>query len=319
MANAFTSTASTSLGGTAGGAGLVQTAYDLLFEKSLRAATLLSNLADRHPTNQTHPGSVVVLQNYVDLAVTTGNLTETVDPDSVSLATPTSVTITLVEKGMSTQRTRALNLFALKDVDPDIADIIAQNAIDSIEYQAMEALRIGTNVLYAGATATSTATVTAAATIASANIRKAVAIMEDSKAMYREGDYFWGAINPRAAHDLRVESGALGWLLPNVYGSDQSNLWNGSLGTYEGVRWVKSPRAYSALDGAASARNYRTFIAGKQAFASAFALAPHIEIGNVIDKLNRFRPIGWYSVGGYTIYRQECLYRIESGSSIAAA
>ena len=55
MANAFTSTASASLGGTAGGAGLVQTAYDLLFEKALRAATLLSNLADRHPTNQTNP------------------------------------------------------------------------------------------------------------------------------------------------------------------------------------------------------------------------------------------------------------------------
>ncbi len=52
MANAFTSTASASLGGTAGGAGLVQTAYDLLFEKALRAATLLSNLADRHPRTQ---------------------------------------------------------------------------------------------------------------------------------------------------------------------------------------------------------------------------------------------------------------------------
>ena len=315
----FTSTASGSLGGTAGSAGLVQKAWDLLFEKELRAATLLSNLADRHPTNQTNPGSVVVLQNYVDLDVVTGNLSETVDPDSVSLATPTSTTITLVERGSSTQVTRALDLFSLKGLDPDIANIIAQNAIDSIEYQAMEALRVGTNVIYSGATATSTATVTAAAIITSADIREAVAIMEDNKALYREGDYFWGAINPRVAHDLRIESGALGWMIPNAYGADQNRIWNGSLGVYEGVRWVKSPRAYSALDGGSSARNYRTFIAGRQAFASAFAVEPGIVLGPIVDRLKRFRPIGWYAVGGYAIYRQDCLYRIESGSSIAAA
>lgn len=318
MAVAYTSTASTSLGGTAGGAGLVQKAYDLLFEKQLRAATLLSALADKHPTNQTNPGSVVVLQTLVDLAAADTPLSELVDPDSVSLATPVTATITLQEYGLSTQKTRALDLFSLKNLDPDIVNIITQNSIDSIESVAMTALRAGTNVLYAGATATSTATVTAAATFTSANVRKVVATMEDLKAMYREGDYFWGGISPRVAHDLRTESGALGWLIPNAYGEDQSNIWNGSLGLYEGVRWVKSPRVYSALDGAASARVYRTFIAGRQAFASAFAVDPHIVLGNVVDRLMRFRPIGWHAVGGYTIFRQDCLYRIESGSSIAA-
>jgi len=52
--------------------------------------------------------------------------------------------------------------------------------------------------------------------------------------------------------------------------------------------------------------------------AEAVAEEPHIVIGNVTDKLMRFRPMGWYGVLGFSIYRDEALYRIETGSSIAA-
>lgn len=61
---------------------------------------------------------------------------------------------------------------------------------------------------------------------------------------------------------------------------------------------------------------YRTFIAGQQALAEAVAEEPHVVIGPVTDKLNRFRPIGWYGVLGFSVYRDEALYRIESASSI---
>ncbi len=56
----------------------------------------------------------------------------------------------------------------------------------------------------------------------------------------------------------------------------------------------------------------------KMADAEAVAEEPHIVIGNVTDKLMRFRPMGWYGVLGFARYREEALYRIESGSSIAA-
>ena len=65
-------------------------------------------------------------------------------------------------------------------------------------------------------------------------------------------------------------------------------------------------------------RVYRTILAGKQAFAEAVASEPHVVIGPVTDRLMRFRPIGWYGVLGFAIYRNEALYRIESGSSIGA-
>jgi hypothetical protein len=65
-------------------------------------------------------------------------------------------------------------------------------------------------------------------------------------------------------------------------------------------------------------RVFDTIVAGKQAMAQAVAEEPHVVIGNVTDKLMRFRPMGWYGVLGFAIYRDEALYRIESGSSIAA-
>jgi N4-gp56 family major capsid protein len=63
---------------------------------------------------------------------------------------------------------------------------------------------------------------------------------------------------------------------------------------------------------------YRTILAGKQALAEAVAQEPNVVIGPVTDRLMRFRPIGWYGVLGFSLYRQAALYRIESSSSISA-
>jgi len=285
MANSYVSTDSASLGGSAGGAGLVQKAYDRLLEFALRSEPLIRSVADKRPARQAIPGSTVVLQRYVDLSAATTALTETTDPDAVAMSA--------------------------------IANIIAFNLADSIDAVAMTTLRGGSNVIYAGATATSTATITAAATISSANIRKAVAKLRANKANGRKGSLYWAGIHPEVSHDLRAETGSAGWLLPNQYGSAQDRIWAGEIGTYEGAYFVESPRLYNATDGASSARNYRTIICGQQALAEAVAEEPHVVIGPVVDKLMRHRPMGWYGVLGFARYREEALYRIESGSSIA--
>jgi N4-gp56 family major capsid protein len=114
-----------------------------------------------------------------------------------------------------------------------------------------------------------------------------------------------------------LESSAAGWVVPNAYGISQDRIWAGEVGRYKGAYFVESPRLYVATDGAASAKVYRTILCGQQALAEAVAEEPHTVIGPVTDKLNRFRPIGWYGVLGFARFREEALYRIESGSSIA--
>lgn len=64
------------------------------------------------------------------------------------------------------------------------------------------------------------------------------------------------------------------------------------------------------------ARVYNTYIMGQQALAEAVWKEPGIEFGNVVDKLNRFRPVGWHGIINWAVYRQAALYRVETASSI---
>ena len=317
MANAYTDTSGSSLG-----TNLVQAAYDRYVEFALRSVPLVRDVADKKPVQQAMPGSSVVFQLYSDLAKATTALSETTDPDAVALGNTTSVSVTLGEYGNSAIATRKLELFSLSDVDPAIANIIAFNMADSLDDIALTELRGGSNVIYSsnasGAVPTGTAGVTAANTIKSADVRKAIAKLRAGKAVPRQGEFYWVGIHPEVSHDLRAETGAGGWREAHVYNeSGAGNLWPGTIGTYEGAMFVESPRMYAATDGASSAKVYRTILAGQQALAEAVAEEPHVIVGPVVDKLMRFRPIGWYGVLGFKRYREAALYRIESGSSIA--
>jgi N4-gp56 family major capsid protein len=264
------------------------------------------------------PGSSVVFSLYQDLAAATSTLTETVDPDAVALSDVNTVTVTLNEYGNTVLNTRKLGEFAFSDVDPAIANIVAYNMADSIDKIVVSTLITGTNVIYGGSAA-ATSAVTAADVIAGEDIRKAVAKLRAANAVPREGMLYAAYMHPEVAHDLRSETGSLSfedirkYTDPNV-----GNILNATTGVYGGAYVVETPRAYTANDGDSSAKVYRTVIAGQQALAEATAVEPGVVIGPVVDKLMRFRPVGWYSLQGWSVYRDASLYRIETGSSIAA-
>jgi N4-gp56 family major capsid protein len=310
MSNAYTST--TAL------AGLVKAAYDRYVEFALRSQPLFRNLADKRPVQQAMPGSSVVFSLYQDLTAATSTLSETVDPNAVALSDVSTVTVTLNEYGNTVLNTRKLGEFAFSDVDPAIANIVAYNMADSIDRLVVSTLITGTNVIYAGTGNTATSGITATDVIEGEYIRKAVAKMRSANAVPREGMLYAAYMHPEVAHDLRAETGSLSfedirkYTDPNV-----GNILNATTGVYGGAYVVETPRAYTANDGTTSAKVYRTIIAGQQALAEATAVEPGIVIGPVVDKLMRFRPVGWYSLQGWSIYRNDALYRIESGSSIA--
>ena len=282
MANAYTTTGSNSLGGTVGGAGLVQKAYDRLVEFALRAQPLIRSVADKTPARQSIPGSSVVLQRYVDLTKKTATLTETVDPDAVALATPTYTTITLAEYGNAVLVTRALELFSLADVDPAIANIIAFNMADSIDEVAQTVLRAGDNVLRGG-TATSTATLASSDVFTSALARKATAKLRANKAIPRKGSLYWAGIHPEVSHDLRAETGVGSWRQPHEYQSNDA-IWAGEIGTYEGAFYVESPRLYNDKVGANRTTSGTTTTAAAASGATTLALASTsgINVGDAI-------------------------------------
>lgn len=321
MANAYTDSSALS--------GLVKTAYDRYVEFALRSQPLFRNLADKRPVQQAMPGSSVVFSLYQDIAAQTSTLTETTDPDAVALSNVNTVTVTLAEYGNTVLQTRKLGEFAFSDVDPAVANIIAYNMADSIDKVVVNKLITGDNVLYAtggSSTPTSTATVDAEDIICAADIRKVVAKMRAANAVPKDGTLFHAYAHPEVTHDLRAETGTAGAFEDVRKYTDNTNILAGVVGVMHGAAFIETPRAYTANDGAdldgagagtAQAKVYRTIIAGQQALAEATAVEPGIVIGPVVDKLMRFRPLGWYSLQGWSLYRQAALWRIESSSSIA--
>lgn len=231
-------------------AGLVKTAYDRYVEFALRSQPLVRSVADKRPAQQAMPGSSVVFSLYNDLAAATSALSEATDPDAVALSDVSTTSVTLAEYGNASLVTRKLQLFSLSDVDPAVADIIAYNMADSLDKIAMESLRQGTNVLYGGSV-TSTATVSSTDTLTSAKIRRAVAKLRSNKAVPRQGSLYWCGIHPEVSHDLRAETGSVGWRdIHAQTDSAQGNLWAGTIGTYEGAFFVETPRMYEKAEGA---------------------------------------------------------------------
>jgi N4-gp56 family major capsid protein len=319
MANAYTDI----LSGTSLGKFLVQTAYDRFVEFALRSQPSYRSVVDKRPVNQTAPGSSVVFNLYADMADAITPLAETTDPDAVAMPATTTVTVTLAEYGNAALVTRKLRLFSLSDVDPGIADIIAFNMLSSLDTVVLNVARVGTQVIRNNAgvqiiNGGTTGAVASTDVIKSDNVRAATTLLRNKSVLPRADTLYVGYMNPDVAYDLKRESGSTpaNWRTPHEF-SSAGNIWGGVIGEYEGVMWIETPRTYYAADGASSARVHRTLVFGKQAVAEAVAEEPSVRIGPVVDKLMRFRPIGWYGVLGWSIYRQEAIVRIESAASIA--
>ena len=323
MPNLYTSAAlPAGQAGTVVGANLVTQAYDRLVEFALRSVPSFRAVADKKPVSQTHAGSSVLFQIYSDLAVATTALTETTDPDAVAVPATTTVAVTLNEYGNSIISTRKLDLFSLADVEPALANIVAFNMNDSLDIVVRGVLATGTNVIREIAGAISTAAVTgvsATDTIKAKDIRYVVAKMRAANVVPRRGNLFASYIHPEVSHDLRAETGTAAWRQPAEY-VNPAGIYAGEIGTFEGVAFIESPRLPNSQAGAGAGttqtRVYDTFIMGQQALAEAVAEEPHTVIGPVTDKLMRLRPIGWYGVLGWNLYRPEALWRVQTASAV---
>lgn len=313
MANTYTGTAA--IANQSAMTNLIQTAYDKYVEMALRSMPLVRDIADKTPTNVTSPGVTIQLALYAsELADATTPLTENVDPDSVSLPTPGTVSLTLNEYGNVALLTRKLGLTSLTDVDPIAADLIAWNMASTIDSLVMTQIVGGTNVVRAGNRA-STNLITGTDTLTAANIRRAVAKLRAGNAQPRQGSLYAAYIHPEVSHDVRAEATGGGFQDLHKYDASE-NFWPGFIGTFEGAYFIESPRMTQATDGATSTRVFRSLVVGKQFLAQAVAEEPHVVVGPITDKLQRHRPLGWYGVLGFARYREAAGYRLESTSSI---
>jgi N4-gp56 family major capsid protein len=253
--------------------------------------------------------------------VATTALVESVDVDAVAIS-DSQPSVTLVEYGNAVITSAKLRGTSFLSVDTDAANIVGFNAGVSLDTLARTPLGAGTNVAYSGQ-ATARDEVIPTDTLTAANVRRSLAELRGDNVQTWMDGYYRAFIHPDVSYDLRAETGAAAWRDPHTY-SQPGEIWTGTIGAFEGFNFIEAPRANVIADAGSSTTLtdvYQTLFLGKQALAKAFSSAvsaelPQVVRGDVVDKLKRFVPIGWYWLGGYGRFREASLRRYESSSSI---
>lgn len=320
MANAF----------FAGGSGtswdrLVEAAFNREAEFALRDNPVWMQVVDTKPNRQAMPGDSVTFTIHQDLGQL-GNsavLTETVDPDAVAPLQPNRVTVNLTEYGRATLSTNVLETLNFTSADAERAVIVGRDMVDYIDQTIRGVVDAGTNTLVAAAT-DGTPTQGAVGTLAAGSnagrtlFAAGVSQIRSKKVDPVFGENYLTVAHPHVLHDLMAQTSVNSWVGPHTYGGDTGPVYNGSVGSFMGQEFLSTTRVKIATDGAASAKAYRSYTLGKQAVAEAVAVDPHIVIGPVVDKLNRFRPLGWYGLLGYALFRPEASLQLYSTSTLGA-
>ena len=295
-------------------------AFEQMAYFALRSNPLYEMIADVRSTAQTHNGASVTFDIYNNMTAATTALTEATDVTPVALG-DTTVTVSLSEYGNAVETTAKLRGTSFLNVDADAANVIGYNMVDSLDQVVAAVAAGGTNdILPTGRAAT--VNIVAGDTITAEQTRTAAAKLRDKSAPGFENGNYVGMIHPNVAFDLRSQTAVTDVIAYQIRQDGQA-VRNGSIGTWGGVEFIENPRAHIQTGAGAGAIDvYDTVIAGRQALAKAFSRAPgfgeqpQIVYGPTTDYLRRFVSVGWYHLCGYGRFREDCLQRVESSSSL---
>jgi len=319
MVDAFTSIA------TAGGysTNTVQPAYDLLFRWALNVLPQYRSFVDTRPEQVPMTGSSQTLQlnqyfSEAAIAAAKTPLLEEVDVAAIKVPATIPVVLTPLEYGSATVRTLKLANRTMVAIDPVIARVVADHCRKTVDALIQDKLANGTNTQFSGA-ATSIVTTTDTTVLSADAVRQSVLKLRTAQSIPWFGDLYAVGCHPSVVYELRKETGSGGWRVPNEYGASQENIWNGEIGAFEGARFVENARTRVAADGAAGDFVARSYFFGREALAESIVTEPGVVIGPVIDRLNRFKPIGWYGDFDFEVFRNESLVVNYSGSATLLA
>lgn len=316
MADAFTTTTTLTL--------LIEKALNREADWALREFPTFRQMVDKNTGTLTNPGQPAKLVINNDLSLATTPLTENVDPDAVALPAPTVITISPNEYGNATLRTLKLQELTFTNVVPDIAMQVGRNMIDSVDKLYQNVFDTGANILsrQGGAYTTTFAVNSVVATdvLNADGAARAVALLRTRLAQPRADGMFAAIVHPNVAYDLKRESGTNAttvntWFYAHANGGDLSPIYRGEIGTFVGIRWVENAKC-TKVTNTVPTSVYNTYVMGQEPVVQHVVIEPRIVVGNVLDKLRRFYPVGWYAFLNSALYRTESLQLVKSASTL---
>lgn len=196
-------------------------------------------------------GETIKFRRYGNLNAATTALTEGVTPTGSQLSI-TDVTATPLQYGDFVTLTDKLQFTTLDPLLVETAEILGDQAGDTLDQLARDVILAGTTVQYAS-TASGRTQITATMVMSAAEAREAVMTLEIAKAKVimdmidptdafnsvPVGKAYVGIIHPKTHRDLKNDSA---WI-PVVKYSSKTNVMDDEVGAIDNVRFVNTPNA----------------------------------------------------------------------------
>lgn len=245
-----------------------------------------------------HKGATTSFRRLNSLAVSTTALTEGVTPDGVNLDI-TKINTTVQEYGNWTKISEFINMTGLDPLMTEVAQLMGENAGESLETIVRDVTLGGTNVQYANNVASRAAVAGKITALDILRIRRTLKRNKVKKIKLPNGKSgYLGFIHTDVATDLMQTPE---WQDANKYVKND-NLIEGTIGELYGIYFIEYDLAKKdAGAGASGVDVYENLFIGKGAFGVPDvegSSKPQIIVhpagsGGTSDPLNQFNTIAW--------------------------
>ncbi len=260
-------------------------------------------------------GKTIEFRRFDSLPAATTPLTEGTPPAGQSLSV-TALTAALAQYGDVVFGTDQVLETAIDPILTETAELLGEQAGNSLDQIVRDVLVTGTNVQYANGRASRSAIV-AGDVLSVAEIKKAVRTLKRVNARPAVDGDFIAIVHPDAVYDLMNDPD---WKTPNQYAGAQ-RIFAGEIGRLYGVRFIETTNAKvwaGAGGGTPPADVYATLVIGADAYGVVTLEGNNLQTiykpvgsGGTADPLDQKWSMGWKAYLAVKILNDNFMVRIE--------
>lgn len=262
-------------------------------------------------------GKRIEFRRFEQLPKALTPLTEGVTPEGQTM-TVTKQEAEVKQYGGFVSLSDQISMTAIDNVVVEATTAIGNQAGSTLDTISREALNAGTNVQYAEGQVSSRSELTAEMKLTVKAIKMAVRALKVQNTAKINGHYV-AIIHPDCAYDITEDPR----FIEVVKYKNPERIFNGEIGTLEGVRFIETTEAKKFTNAGASEIDvYSTLLLGENAYATTKIEGGGLETivkplgsGGTADPLNQRSTVGWKAMKVTEILSQQYMVRIETAST----
>lgn len=263
-------------------------------------------------------GKKIEFRRYEALPKALTPLTEGVTPEGQKMSV-TTLEAEVKQYGGYVSLSDMLILTAIDKNIQEATKMIGSQAGRTLDTISREVMNAGTNVIFGDGTVTARNQITANMKLTVDMVKRAVRALKVQHAEKIDG-YYFGIIHQDCAYDLTSDKERF---IDVIKYKNPERIYNGEIGTIEGVRFVETSEAKKFINAGADGIDvYSTLIIGSNAYATTKVEGGGLETiikqlgsAGTADPLNQRATVGWKALKVTEILSEQYMIRIETAST----